>query len=294
MFNDSNMTEILLNQLAGFSHPAYEALAHRCQLLVLPLAKHLGADITPVQIAYEKTREYAKKGPWDDDSFHEINMGCRTATAEAVQAACRIAAEYLDPYWAQKISSVISNDIYYLSEHFKHGFHYSDTLPEDFFKISLDEIEEGTVAAAKHHIKLRVFLCHSSSDKTFVRELHSRLCSKNIDPWLDEVKLLPGQDWDYEIQKAVRAADAVVVCLSRSSITKAGYVQKEIRIALDAADMQPENTIFIIPIRLDDCDVPERLRKWQWVNYFEENGYEKLVAALRVRATTLERQMLSR
>ena len=51
--------------------------------------------------------------------------------------------------------------------------------------------------------KLRVFLCHSSQDKPIVRELYQRLNAESwIDPWLDEAKLLPGQDWDMEIEKA--------------------------------------------------------------------------------------------
>ena len=69
--------------------------------------------------------------------------------------------------------------------------------------------------------KLRVFLCHASQDKPVVRELYQRLNSEGwIDPWLDEEKLLPGQDWDIEIEKAVEAADAVIVCLSNKSISK--------------------------------------------------------------------------
>ena len=61
---------------------------------------------------------------------------------------------------------------------------------------------------------------------------------------------MPGQDWDLEIQKAVHKSDTVVVCLSNSSITKEGYIQKEIRFALDVADEKPEGTIFLIPARL--------------------------------------------
>jgi hypothetical protein len=61
-----------------------------------------------------------------------------------------------------------------------------------------------------------------------------RLVEDGIDPWLDEKKLLPGQEWEPEIRKAVRTSDVVLVCLSSSSITKSGFVQKEIRFALVA------------------------------------------------------------
>jgi hypothetical protein len=129
--------------------------------------------------------------------------------------------------------------------------------------------------------KLRVFLCHSSQDKPIVRELYQRLLAEGwIDPWLDKEKLLPGQDWDIEIEKAVEAADAVIVCLSNNSVTKEGYIQKEVKKILDKAEEKPDETIFIIPLRLDDCQIPRRFRKWQYENYFprEEaiDSYKKI------------------
>jgi DNA segregation ATPase FtsK/SpoIIIE, S-DNA-T family len=134
---------------------------------------------------------------------------------------------------------------------------------------------------------LRIFLCHAVGDKPVVRELHRRLTAGGFAPWLDEEDLLPGQDWQVEILKAVRKADVVIVCLSRTSINKEGYVQKEIKDALDVADKKPDDTIFIIPLKLEECAVPERLRRWQWVNQFEANGYERLILSLQVRATNL-------
>jgi uncharacterized protein (TIGR02646 family) len=131
---------------------------------------------------------------------------------------------------------------------------------------------------------LSIFLCHTSGDKPLVRGLNRRLVADGFDAWLDEEKLMPGQDWDLEIRKAVRSSDTVVVCLSNGSITKEGYVQKEIRLALDIADEKPEGTIFLIPVRLEECEVPDRLRKWQWVNLFDEAGYGKLIRALRTHA----------
>jgi hypothetical protein len=136
-------------------------------------------------------------------------------------------------------------------------------------------------------VLLRAFLCHSSGDKEPVRVLYKRLLGDAYAPWLDEVDLLPGQDWDAEIRRAVRDSHVVIVCLSNASTTKTGYVQKEIKVALDVADEQPEGTIFIIPLRLEPCTVPERLKKWQWVDLFSPNGYQKLVKALKLRAASL-------
>jgi hypothetical protein len=130
---------------------------------------------------------------------------------------------------------------------------------------------------------LKVFLCHASADKTAVRELYQRLTKDAIDAWLDKEKLLPGQDWEMEIRKAVREADVVVVCLSKQ-FNQAGFRQKEVRFALDTAMEQPEGEIFIIPARLEECDNLESLRKWQWVDLFEESGYKRLKLAFHEKA----------
>jgi len=130
---------------------------------------------------------------------------------------------------------------------------------------------------------LKVFLSHAHSDRDAVRELYSRLKSDGIDAWLDREKLLPGQDWELEIRKAVIESDAVIVCLSKQ-FNQAGFRQKEVRLALDEAMIKPEGTIFIIPVRLEECDTLEVLRKWHWVDLFESDGYEMLIRALRARA----------
>jgi tetratricopeptide (TPR) repeat protein len=86
-----------------------------------------------------------------------------------------------------------------------------------------------------------------------------------------------------EIRKAVREADVVVVCLSKQ-FNQAGFRQKEVRLALDTAMEKPEGEIFIIPARLEECDTLESLRKWHWVDLFDDDGYDKLAQALSLRA----------
>ena len=146
---------------------------------------------------------------------------------------------------------------------------------------------QGTLDNSDSTRRLRVFLCHSSGDKPAVRDLCHRLRADGVDPWIDEEKLLPGQNWREEIPEAVRTCDVVVVCLSRKSVSKEGYLQREIRDALYAAEEKPEGTIFIIPARLEKVDVPKRLSHWQSANLFQESGYQRLLEALKVRAKTI-------
>jgi hypothetical protein len=135
---------------------------------------------------------------------------------------------------------------------------------------------------------LKVFLCHASGDKPKVRELYRYLRKRGIQPWLDVENLIPGQNWELEIPKAIQLSDAIIICLTNKSIDKEGYVQREIRFALDKALEIPEGRIFLIPVRLEECDLPYSLKKYQWVNLYEEGGYSKLVKALKERALQLE------
>ncbi len=141
--------------------------------------------------------------------------------------------------------------------------------------------------------KLRVFICHASQDKPIARELYQKLSAESwIDPWLDDENLLPGQDWNLETEKAVEQADAVLVCLSTVSVTREGYVQKELRRALDLALEKPEGAIFIIPLRLNDCEAPRSLRAYQTLDYFpadqREKSVRRLLEALKARAGALD------
>jgi TIR domain/Clp amino terminal domain, pathogenicity island component len=142
-----------------------------------------------------------------------------------------------------------------------------------------ETVRARTLAKTARLPRARIFLCHSSADKPAIRELFHKLRQEGLAPWFDEENLLPGEDWDLAIRRAVRNADCVAVCLSRTSTTSAGYVHREIKEALDVADEQPEGTIFVIPVRLEECDVPDRLRHLHWVDLFADGGYRRLLRA---------------
>jgi len=130
--------------------------------------------------------------------------------------------------------------------------------------------------------KLLVFISHASEDNAAAKRLTKRLKDDGFDPWLDLERLLPGQGWDLEIEKAMRESGAILLCFSQESVSKESYIQKEYKRAMRIQEEKPEGTIFVIPVRLDNCELPFYLREIQWVDY--PDGYDRLVAALNVRA----------
>jgi len=57
---------------------------------------------------------------------------------------------------------------------------------------------------------------------------------------------------------------------------------------------QPEGEIYIIPARLEECDNLESLRKWHWVDFFENDGYEMLMRSLQTCAEKIGATLTSR
>jgi len=113
--------------------------------------------------------------------------------------------------------------------------------------------------------------------------MYERLVSEGFSVWIDIEELLPGDDWQYEIKKAIRSCNAFMCLMSSRSVNKRGFVQKEIKEALDVLDQIPPGQNFLIPVRINDCypshpDIPEK----QWVDLFPDinKGIDKIIFSL--------------
>jgi len=132
-----------------------------------------------------------------------------------------------------------------------------------------------------------IFLIYAHQDKEAVLKLYQRIVKEGIHAWLDSKNLQPGQDWQHEIRKAILKSDVVVVCLSRKFDEQQGYRHQELKIALEKAKLL-DDQVFIIPVRFEECEMPECLRHLHRVDLFEASGYKKLIRALQI-SQTLEK-----
>ena len=126
-----------------------------------------------------------------------------------------------------------------------------------------------------------IFLIHAHSDRETVHKLYQRLVSDGLNVWLDAERLQPGQDWQNEIRNALLKCDVILVCLSRGFDKQQGYRHEELKLALEKANFLPDDQVYIIPVRLEKCDMPESLRHLHRVDLFKQGGYKKLLGALR-------------
>ena len=131
-------------------------------------------------------------------------------------------------------------------------------------------------------LKANIFLCYSHADGKQVAELYDKLEAAGFSPWMDIRNLVPGENWARAIRREILCADFFVACLSKNSITKRGFLQKEMKMAWDVWDGKLESDIYLIPARLEECDIPpdERLAQLQWVDLFQRQGMRDLVTAI--------------
>lgn len=135
--------------------------------------------------------------------------------------------------------------------------------------------------------KLRVFLSYAREDVETVREIYNRLNSEEwIEPWQDTFAILPGENWTFEIRKAIDSSDVIIVVLSENSVIKEGFIHTEMHYAWNRSLQKPPGTIFLIPVRLEDCEIPlgfYDLEARHWVDYFgvgREDAYSRLIKSL--------------
>jgi hypothetical protein len=131
-------------------------------------------------------------------------------------------------------------------------------------------------------VTTRIFISYAREDEEKVEDLYQKLSDAGFKPWMDKKDILPGEKWKPCIQRAIRRSDFFLACLSANSVSKRGYLQKEIKDALDIWQEKLDSDIYLIPVRLEDCEVPESLRDFQWVNLFEKDGWPQLVRAIQI------------
>jgi hypothetical protein len=113
--------------------------------------------------------------------------------------------------------------------------------------------------------------------------LYEDLRALGAEPWMDKKNLLGGQNWRVAIRKAVRECSHFVAILSSNSVSKRGFVQKELREAISILEEFPPDAIFVIPLRLDDVEpTHEALQNLHWIDLFPsyDAGLHELAKSL--------------
>jgi hypothetical protein len=119
----------------------------------------------------------------------------------------------------------------------------------------------------------KAFICHATEDKSFVIPFATALRQNGVDAWVDEWEIQAGDSLTRKIfDEGIEQAAIVFAILSSTSVTKK-WVKEE----LDAAIVNRiERSMRLIPVLIEDCDIPQALRSTKWVRY-DGNDLKKVV-----------------
>jgi TIR domain/NACHT domain len=150
----------------------------------------------------------------------------------------------------------------------------------------------GGFSDQAENINGHAFLSYVREDSAKVAQLEALLTAAGIPVWRDTADIWPGDDWRVQIRRAItNNALVFVACFSRNSMTRAkAYQNEELVLAIEQLRLRSPDTPWLIPVRLDDCEIPERdigdgrtLRSLHHADLFGqryEEGTRRLIAAI--------------
>lgn len=130
------------------------------------------------------------------------------------------------------------------------------------------------------NIKRQIFLSYTRDDEEKIIALYAQLSEAGFSPWMDHKNILPGADWAHSIRQAIQQCDFFFICLSNKSANRRGEVQKEVQLAFEKQKGMLPGDIYLIPIKLEECEIPEQFSKLQVVSLFEKGAWDRLINAL--------------
>lgn len=128
---------------------------------------------------------------------------------------------------------------------------------------------------------MKVFLSYAKEDGAIVKEFHDHLKAMGLDPWMDQERILPGQAWEREIDRALKEANVVILFMSPHSVKKRSFVTREANTAIANLCYKKADDIYIIPVLIEQCEVPEEIsERAQYIEISEPGAKNKIVASI--------------
>lgn len=127
---------------------------------------------------------------------------------------------------------------------------------------------------------MKVFLCYPSEVEGTAREVKAFVRSVDIECWFDKDSLVAGEDWDRSRRIALEQADVVLVLCAAATTQRNGVYQRELNEALRLSEDRRVGTVYILPLRIEDCPLPPELRRLQYVDHFDPAWRRKVAAGL--------------
>ena len=210
--------------------------------------------------AFEENREYILSVRLDDTEIPGIlpTVGYLDLRSMTIERVYQVLVEKLSGVTSQTPTVNIST---------------AAVVERDSDDIVTRQILEGTEERMK-----RVFISYVNENFLIVDLLYQALDSRGIQIWLDRNNIAPGLRWKREIRRAIQQGAFFIACFSQEYDERdKTYMNEELTIAIEELRQRPTNQIWFIPVKLNECEIPDRdigggetLRDLQHVNLYED------------------------
>lgn len=121
-----------------------------------------------------------------------------------------------------------------------------------------------------------VFISYAREDLEMAKRIYNDLKLASIHSWMDEFDLSPGEHWENTINTRIEQSNVFLAIMSPKSLGKRGYVQSELRQAIE------RNRPFI-GVRIKKCKLPRKLQNINHIDLFPDYnfGMSRLIEALK-------------
>ena len=140
----------------------------------------------------------------------------------------------------------------------------------------------------------QVFLSYAHKDLDRAERLYEDLSKDpQVHIWFDRRDLLPGIKWRPAIRKAIRESTSFVALLSKQGVGTRGYRNTELSQALEIVKEFPDDQIFLIPAKLEECEVPnEEISEFNFAMLFPDwdQGVETICLAAGIRSSNSKKE----
>jgi hypothetical protein len=136
------------------------------------------------------------------------------------------------------------------------------------------------------------FISYVREDAAKIAVIVNNLRDNGVDLWIDRDSLVAGERWKESIKKAIQTGEYFVAIFSRNRLSKERSVaHDELLVAIEELRLRPYNRRWFIPVRLDDCDIPdipigpkETLNSLQRIDFFKDQkgGIHELLRSLQI------------
>ena len=152
-------------------------------------------------------------------------------------------------------------------------------VPGDHVSMIRPKAADASVVVLLNNFLLSpsVFLSYVREDEARVLEVYETLDARELGPWVDQRNLVAGVDWAMEIYRELQDSDAFLVFLTEQSINELKNLEGVFRSEVDTAiriqeERHEEENPFLIPVRLENCDIPDFLSSFQAFDHFARSS----------------------